>query len=152
MNRVIRLLGAFALAGVVCLGVIALLICVTQWISGRPSPFIHMLLDLGLFACAVLFGAIVIVYPLIALVAKALRWSSQRWAIVYGALVGITAFAMRYFMLREGEDPNTMSAYLAFLWGSPGEIAGLLPFALGGITFALLAQRATSRGSETVRR
>jgi hypothetical protein len=66
------LIRAFGLAGLVCVGVIALVICVTLWISGRPfSPFIHMVLDLGLFACAVLFGAIVVVYPLAAAEAAA---------------------------------------------------------------------------------
>lgn len=153
MKRAFRLIRAFALAGLVCVGVVALGICFTLSVSGRSfSLFLHMVLDLGLFACALLFGAIVIVYPLIALAAGFVRARSSGWIIVQGAMLGITAFAVRLFILRDTEDPDTVSAYLAFLARSPWEIAGLLPFVLGGVTFAFLAQRVTRHDSEAAKR
>jgi hypothetical protein len=153
MSRAVELLRAFVLAGLVCVGVIALVIFITLWISGRPfAPFIHMVLDLGLLACVVLLGGIVIVYPLMTLAVPSLGARSQGWVVVQGALVGITAFIARYILWRDGGDPETISAYLAFLRRSPWEIVGLLPFVLGGITFALLAQRARRQASEAARR
>ena len=148
MSELRTLVRAIAIAAAVSVGVVACVVVLTLLASGRPlSQFGPLVADVGAVTAALLLVCLAVLYlPLGAHMQRAAT-ASRSSIVVTGAVLGLATFVARTFILRDGGDPTSVSAYVWFLRQNPWELAGLLPFVLGGVAFVLAVTRGQGRHS-----
>ena len=124
-----------------CIGALALWVMAAQTLSGRPEHLLHNMIDVSIaFGAVFAVVAAVLHVPVFAALGRLVQGPGRRF-VAFAVGMGLTpaAYIAVAMTLRESEDPGTVTGWLSYWAGHPGELAiGLLPFMLAGAVFGLL--------------
>lgn len=124
-----------------CVAALAVWIAAAHIISGRTQYLLHNMIDVSIaFGSVFAIVAAVLYVPAFGLLTAILKRPLGRMtAVAVGALLAPAAYLAVAMTFRESEDPQTISAWLAYAARNlPGLAIGVLPFVTGGAVFGLL--------------
>jgi hypothetical protein len=127
---------------------IAIWMFVTQATFGHFDHLLHNVIDVTLgFGGVFAVVAAVVHVPVFVALSRFMRERLTAWrAVLIGTLLAPVTSAAITFTYRGSEDPETLFAMLRqWLRFAPEVALGMIPFALGGAVFGLVAARPARR-------
>jgi hypothetical protein len=124
-----------------CVALLGLSVAVGQLAVGRPAHLLHNMLNVSVaFGALFALAAAAVYVPVFTVLDAVLRRQlSRSVASAVGAGLAPAAYLGIAWRFREAEDPQTVTAWLAYWASHPPEFAiGILPFAAAGALFGVL--------------